>query len=44
MASDRPDLDKAIKILQDGGWKITGGKYAPKESLAQPTESEEVEQ
>lgn len=27
--SDRPDLDKAIQILQDGGIKITGGKYAP---------------
>lgn len=28
--SDRPDLDKAIEIAQAGGLKITGGKYAPK--------------
>ena len=27
--SDRPDLDEAIKILQEGGFKVTGGKYAP---------------
>lgn len=31
--SDRPDLDKAIKIAQAGGLKITGGKYAPDNSL-----------
>jgi len=28
--SDRPDLDEAINILQNGGWNIIGGKYAPK--------------
>lgn len=28
--SDRPDLDEAASILQAGGFKITGGKYAPK--------------
>jgi hypothetical protein len=28
--SNRPDLDKAIGILQGGGLNITGGKYAPK--------------
>jgi hypothetical protein len=27
--SDRPDLDEAIRILQAGGIKITGGRYAP---------------
>ena len=27
--SDRPDLDEAIDILQNGGFNITGGKYAP---------------
>ena len=27
--SDRPDLDGAIRIAQEGGLKITGGKYAP---------------
>jgi hypothetical protein len=42
--SDRPDLDEAIKILQAGGIKITGGRYAPvdpvtgiKPALGNPT-------
>lgn len=30
MNSNRPDLDEFVKKMQDGGWKITGGKYAPK--------------
>lgn len=28
--SDRPDLDKASSIFQNGSWGIPGGKYAPK--------------
>lgn len=31
---ERPDIDEAIKILQAGGFKITGGKYAPKSDTA----------
>lgn len=27
--SDRPDLDEFARIVSDGGFKITGGKYAP---------------
>lgn len=33
--SDRPDLDEAISILQAGGIKVVGGKYAPPEVQAE---------
>lgn len=34
--SNRPDLDNAISILQNGGFKITGGKYAHTNRLESP--------